>query len=316
MSAIMMVMISFGMLNFILLMAAVIMYLERKAMGDIQVRYGPMRVGFHGILQPIADMLKIVGKEEIIPNGIDKLIFKVAPFVVFVPACMILVTLPLSKTLQVRDLSIGIFYVIAVITISTVGMIMAGWSSHNKYSMLGGVRAAGQLISYELSLSLVVISVVMLAGTLSMKGIVGAQKSLWYILIQPVGFIIFFLGTMAELCRIPFDLPEAESELVAGYFIEYSGIRFMIFLLAEYMNLFTMCAIATILFLGGWNGPFLPGIVWFLIKVYLLILILIWIRGTLPRVRADQLMTLGWKVLLPLSLLNLGITGYVMLAIG
>jgi len=303
-----------AMTAFIFGTSLVLMWMERKVVAHIQVRLGPMRVGFHGTLQPIADALKMLAKEAYIPGRVDQYIYRAAPYFIFIPTFMILVTIPFAPHIVVRELSIGIFYIISILAMTTVGIMMAGWSSYNKYSLLGAVRSVGQLISYELPIGLSTICVVMLAGSLKLSDIVTSQKVLLgiplpYIILQPLGFMIFMVGILAELCRIPFDLPEAESELVAGYHTEYSGLRFGLILIAEYFNMFSLCGIAVLLFLGGWNGPLLPPIVWFLIKTYFLLFALMWIRGTLPRVRPDQLMDIGWKFLLPASLINVGLTG-------
>ena len=307
-----------AMLTFIMVNSLVLMWMERKAVAHMQARVGPMRVGFHGTLQPIADVIKMLAKEAYIPGCVDPYIYRAAPYFVFIPTFMILVTIPFSPNIVVRELSIGIFYIISILAMTTVGIMMAGWSSYNKYSLLGAVRSVGQLISYELPIGLATICIVMLAGSLKLSDIVASQKVLFgihipYIFLQPLGFVIFMVGAVAELCRIPFDLPEAESELVAGYHTEYSGLRFGLMLTAEYFNMFSLCAIAVLLFLGGWGGPLLPPVIWFLIKTYILIFGLMWIRATLPRVRADQLMDIGWKFLLPASLVNVVVTGMIVL---
>lgn len=314
MFAIRLVIAVLSMTAFIFGTSLVLMWMERKVVAHIQVRLGPMRVGFHGVLQPIADALKMMAKEAYIPGNVDQYVYRVAPYFVFIPSFLILVTIPLAPNIVVRELSIGIFFIISVLAMTTVGIMMAGWSSFNKYSLLGAVRAVGQLISYELPIGLATIAVVMVAGSLKLSDIVASQKVLFgihipFVILQPLGFLIFMMGILAELARIPFDLPEAESELVAGYHTEYAGMRFGIILIAEYFNMFSLCAIAVILFLGGWSGPLLPPVVWLLIKTYFLLFVLMWIRGTLPRVRADQLMDIGWKFLLPAALLNIAYTG-------
>lgn len=301
-------------LTIVLLNILLFIWLELKIMAHIQDRLGPMRTGrFHGWLQPIADVVKLLNKEDIVPGAADSLIFKAAPFVVFVPVFMTLVTIPLTQRLVVRNLDIGVFYVVALSAFTFVGMIMAGWASYNKYSLLGAFRAAGQLLSYELPLGLSIVGVVMLSGSLSLVSIVDKQ-TIPYILLQPAGFMVFFLATVAELTRTPFDIPQAESELVAGFFIEYSGMRWALFFLAEYASLFILAAVGALLFLGGWKGPLLPPILWFFLKVYALFFIIVWIRGTMPRVRPDQLMALGWKILLPVAFINIVITGLFVVA--
>lgn len=305
-----------AMLMFILLNVVFFVWAERKIIAHIQSRLGPMRTGFHGLMQTFADLIKLISKEDVVPYEVDAPLFKIAPLIVFVPSFMLLVTIPFAPDIVVRDLNLGIFYLLALSTLTTLGIVIAGWSSHNKYSLLGALRSAGQLISYELPLALSAIAVVMLAGSLRMSTIVESQARIWFLLLQPVGFVIYLTCTIAELGRGPFDLPEAESELVAGYHTEYSGIRFGVFFMAEYANLFTMSAICVLLFLGGWQGPYLPPLVWFLLKTYALVFFIIWIRGTLPRVRPDQLMSMGWKVLLPLSFLNIATTGVLIKVVG
>ncbi|MFZ3063008.1 MAG: NADH-quinone oxidoreductase subunit NuoH [Actinomycetota bacterium] len=298
----------------VLLNILLFIWLELKILAHIQDRLGPMRTGrFHGWLQPIADVVKLLNKEDIVPEAADRLIFKAAPFVVFVPVFMTLVTIPLTQKLMVRNLDIGVFYVFALSAFTFVGMVMAGWASYNKYSLLGAFRAAGQLLSYELPLGLSIVGVVMLSGSLSLVSIVDKQ-TIPYILLQPAGFMVFFLATVAELTRTPFDIPQAESELVAGFFVEYSGMRWALFFLAEYASLFILAAVGALLFLGGWKGPLLPPILWFFLKVYALFFIIVWIRGTMPRVRPDQLMALGWKILLPVAFINIVITGLFIVA--
>jgi NADH-quinone oxidoreductase subunit H len=309
--------------------AAILIWLERKILADIQMRLGPTAHGPYGLMQLVFDGIKLIGKEDIIPANADKLLFIIAPFIVFVPALATFTVIPLYKTIIVRDLDIGIFYVFAAATLMPVGIIVAGWASYNKYSMIGGIRAAAQQISYEVPLLLSTMGVIMCAGSLSTVKIVEAQSSVWFIVLQPFGFIFFFIIMLAELNRSPFDMPEAESEIIAGYFTEYSGFRFAFFLFAEYMMLFAMSAMVTVLFLGGWysplmglagyiphnllflvNGP-ISGIFWFMAKTYFIIFLTMWIRGTVPRVRIDQLMDLSWKVLLPLNLANIMATAVV-----
>lgn len=303
------VIVALLMLGFVLANIIIFIYLMLKVFAHIHTRLGPMETGkFHGWLQPIADVVKLINKEDIIPAQADRLIFIAAPFVVFVPVFMTLVTIPLTQNLVAQSLDIGVFYVVALSAFTFVGMVMAGWSSSNKYSLLGAFRAAGQLISYELPLGLAIVGVVMLTSSLSLVSIVEKQ-TIPFILIQPAGFMVFFIAAVSELTWAPFDLPTADSELVAGFFIEYSGIRWAIFYLAEFMGFFVLASVATTLFLGGWKGPFLPPLVWFLIKVYFLYFIMLWGRATLPRVRPDQLMSLGWKVLLPVAFTNVVLTG-------
>lgn len=303
---------------FVLLTVIFLIWWERKLLADIQQRLGPMHHGPHGLFQLAFDGLKLVSKEDIIPANADKALFIIAPFLVFVPALITFVAIPIYKNLVVRNLDIGVFYIFAAATLIPVGMIVAGWASYNKYSLLGGLRAAAQQITYEVPLMLAILGVVVYAGSLNVIDIVEAQSKIWFILIQPFGFIFFFITIIAELNRAPFDMPEAESELVAGYYTEYTGMRFAFFLFGEYVMLFAMSSMVTLLFLGGWNSPIpglngaILGVIWFLIKTYLIIFAIIWIRGTLPRVRVDQLMHFSWKVLIPLNLANVMVTASIM----
>ena len=292
-----------------------VMYLiwwERKVSAHIQSRLGPMIVGWHGALQSIADALKLLLKENIVCREADKATFWLAPVVVFVASFLPFVAIPFGKNLIAQDLNLGLLYILAVSSLGVIGIFMAGWGSGNKYSLLGGMRTAAQIISYEIPLVLSILTIVMISGSLSMNTIVAAQKNVWFIFYQPVAFLIYFISAIAETNRAPFDIAEAESELVAGFHTEYSGMKFAMFFLAEYTNMFVVCAIAATLFLGGWQGPFLPGIVWFLLKVYFLIFVMMWIRWTFPRLRVDQLMDFAWKFLMPLAFLNILITALVM----
>ncbi|MGE5481572.1 MAG: NADH-quinone oxidoreductase subunit NuoH [Bacteroidota bacterium] len=297
-------------LGFILLNVLFLIWLERKLGGHIQNRLGPIYTGPFGLLQTLADALKVLVKEDIIPAAADRWVFMIAPLVTFVPAVMIWLVVPFAPGVQARDLNIGILYVAAMTSFSVPALLMAGWSSGNKWSLLGAFRAGAQLISYEIPLILATLAVVMLAGSLSLSDIIGAQQErAWFIFLQPLGFIVYLIAAIAELNRTPFDLPEAESELVAGFNTEYSGFRFAIFFLTEYASLLSSSAIAATLFLGGWSGPLLPPFVWFLLKTYVFVFIAMWIRFTLPRLRVDQLMNLSWKLLLPVALLNVLVTG-------
>lgn len=309
MTALMGMMIKAAMvLAFLAVTTMFLVYLERKVSAHFQVRYGPMRVGWHGALQLVADALKLLMKEDIIPKMADKWVFVTAPVLVFVSAYLAYLVIPISPLLVVKDLNVGLLYVIGVTSLTVLAILMAGWSSNNKYALLGGLRAVAQIISYEVPLILSIIPVIMLAGSLNLNQIVAAQKAFPFIILQPFGFLLYFLSATAEVNRTPFDIPEAESELVAGYNIEYSGMKFVMFFFAEYLNMFTVCALATTLFLGGWQGPLLPAPVWFFVKTYFLIFVLMWMRWTLPRLRIDQLMNFCWKGLLPLSLINLILT--------
>jgi len=289
---------------------------ERKVMGFMQGRIGPNQVGGRwGLLQTVADVLKLLIKEDTIPKAADRPLFILAPVIAFAPAFMVLATLPFTEALQFADIGVGLLYYIAVSGLTTIGVVTGAWASNNKYALLGGMRAAAQMISYEIPLVMSVLGVVLLTGSLNLNDIVEAQENVWYIFVQPIGFLVFLIASVAELNRTPFDLPEAESELVAGFHVEYSGFRWAFFMLAEYVYFFAMSALTTILFLGGWQPvmflDFIPGAVWFSIKFSLVIFLLIWFRITFPRLRADQLMEFGWKVLLPVALANIFITALI-----
>ncbi|RLQ89968.1 NADH-quinone oxidoreductase subunit NuoH [Falsibacillus albus] len=289
---------------------------ERKVMGFMQLRHGPNQVGGKwGLFQTVADVLKLLLKEDTIPKLADRPLFILAPVIAFAPAFMVLAVIPFSDQIQFADIGVGLLYYVAVSGLTTIGILTAGWASNNKYALLGGMRAAAQMISYEVPLVMSIIGVVLLAGSLNLQTIVGAQHSVWFIFIQPIGFIIFFIASIAELNRTPFDLPEAESELVAGYHVEYSGFRWAFFMLAEYVYLFAMASLTTVLFLGGWSPvyhlSFIPGPIWFALKFSLIVFTMIWFRVTFPRLRADQLMEFGWKVLLPIAMANILLTAVI-----
>ncbi|ACJ35049.1 NADH-quinone oxidoreductase subunit NuoH [Anoxybacillus flavithermus] len=289
---------------------------ERKVMGFMQGRIGPNQVGGRwGLLQTVADVLKLLLKEDTIPKAADRPLFILAPVIAFAPAFMVLAALPFTDALQFADIGVGLLYYIAVSGLTTIGVVTGAWASNNKYALLGGMRAAAQMISYEVPLVMSVIGVILLSGSLNLNDIVAAQKDVWFIVVQPIGFLVFLIAAVAELNRTPFDLPEAESELVAGFHVEYSGFRWAFFMLAEYVYFFAMAALTTVLFLGGWHPlPFLgfiPGAVWFALKFSLVVFLFIWFRITFPRVRADQLMEFGWKVLLPVALVNIFVTALV-----
>lgn len=297
-------------LTFVLLNVLFLVWLERKVSAFIQRRLGPMRVGRpHGFLQTVADTIKLLLKEDVVPNHVDRWLFVLAPIVIFAPALAVYVVIPFGPTWVASDLNIGLVYLAAITSFTVLSILMCGWGSNNKWSLVSAMRSAAMLVSYEIPLVLSVIGVVMLVGSLSLVDIVNAQGRVWFIVLQPLGFLVFLVSALAEVNRTPFDLAEAESELVAGYHVEYSGLRWSFFFLAEYANLLSMSAIAATLFLGGWQGPWLPPWAWFLLKTYLFVFLAMWLRWTLPRIRIDQLMDLGWKFLLPASLVNIAVTG-------
>lgn len=291
------------------LVVAYLTYLERKVIGHMQHRMGPMRVGWHGLLQPIADGLKLFLKEDIIPSQADRWVFFLAPVVSLVPALIAFAVIPFAQNFYITHLNIGILYILAVSSLGVYGIVMAGWASNSKYSILGSFRSAAQMFSYEIFLGFSLVGPLMIAGSLDLTKIVDAQSHIWFIVYQPVAFLLFLIAATAETNRVPFDLPEAETELVAGFHTEYSGMKFAFFFLAEYANMMIVGAMASILFLGGWRGPVLPGAVWFFLKVMAFIFLFIWLRATLPRLRYDQLMYMGWKVMLPIAILNIAATG-------
>ncbi len=308
-----------------LLHVAYATYFERKVIGHMQVRLGPIEVGPHGILQPFADGIKLFFKEDIIPTNADKPLFYLAPVIFFIAALSSLSVIPFFNNFVVANINIGLLFLFAMSSLGAYGIVLSGWSSNSKYAFLGGLRSASQVISYEIAMGLSLVGVMMMAGSLNLSDIVIAQHRYptgFYALPQILGFFVFMVAAFAETNRLPFDLPEAESELVAGYFTEYSGFRFALFFLGEYTGMIIMSSIASICFLGGWTIPkyitdllpflsVVPGIVWFLIKVYIIMFLYYWIRATLPRYRYDQLMGIGWKVLIPLALANIVITAFI-----
>ncbi len=303
-------------ISFIFLNAIMMGYLERKIAGHVQRRPGPMEVGSHGILQLVVDGVKLVAKELLIPVNVDRTLFRLGPILSFTPVILPLLVIPFSEKLQARDLNLGLVFIVSMTSINVMAILVAGWGSNNKYSMFGAMRAVAQSIAYEIPILLSMLAVVLMANTFSLKEIVGAQQNIWFIVLQPLAFIIYIISGVAETNRAPFDLPEAESELTAGFHTEYSGMGFSLFFLGEYTNMFTVAAVATVLFLGGWHGPPLPygeylGIVWFFLKVYFLLFFMIMIRWTYPRVRFDQLLNFAWKYLVPFSLANILITAVV-----
>lgn len=308
----------------LLLLPLPLTWLERKIAAHIQQRPGPMRVGWHGLLQPVADAVKLLTKEDHIPAEADRRLFAMAPVVALVPPFLVFTAIPFGEPVEVfgtevplmlSDMNVGLLFILAVSGIGVFGTILAGWASNSKYAVLGSLRSIAQMISYEIPMGFSVIGVVMLANSMNLSQIVAAQQGLWNIVLQPVGFFVFFVAGLAEAQRIPFDLPEAEGDLGAGYHTEYSGIRFSLFMLAEYLVVVMLAALNVLLFFGGWNGApfFLPDPVWFLLKTGFFVWLFMWFRFTFPRYRYDQLMTIGWKVLLPLSLLNILVSGILML---
>jgi NADH-quinone oxidoreductase subunit H len=298
--------------------------LERKVVAYMQDRMGPIYAGPWGLLQPIADAIKLIFKEDIVPDRAERITYALAPIVSFVPALLTFAVVPFSSDFTlfgreisgvISDLNIGVLYIFAITSLGVYGLILSGWSSGSKYSLLGGLRASAQMISYELSYGLSIVGVIILANTLSMTALVDQQASIWnwFIWKQPLGFLLYITCAVAETNRLPFDLPETESELVAGYHTEYSSMRFSTFFVAEYAYMLAVASVGTTLFFGGWQGPLLPPIIWFAIKVFAFMFVYIWLRGTLPRFRYDQLMSFGWKVLFPLAILNIMVTGFVVL---
>ena len=292
---------------------------ERKIAGHVQFRPGPNRVGPFGLLQPAADVLKLVFKEDVMPEGANRVVFFLAPVLALVPAFVVLTVIPVGPQFVVTDVNVGLLVFFAMSSLGVYAITLAGWAGNNKYGLMGGLRSSAQMISYELAMGLSVIGVILLSGSLSLVDIVKAQSGVllgflpkWFIFYQPIGFIAFVIAMLAETNRAPFDLPEAEGELVAGYHVEYSSMKFAAFFMGEYANMIAISCVCTVLFLGGWHGPWLPpvwgGIVWFVLKVSVLQVFFLFVRWTLPRLRYDQLMNLGWKILLPLTLANALVT--------
>lgn len=297
-------------------------WLERKFVGRLQHRIGPNLAGPFGLLQPIADAIKLAFKEDIVPDRVERVTYSLAPIVSFIPAMLSFAVIPFGNTVTIMgqqidmvisDLNIGILFIFAVTSLGVYGIVLAGWSSGSKYSLLGGIRSSAQMISYEIAYGLSIIGVLVIAQTLSLKELVAQQEHFfdWYIFRQPLGFVLFVICGIAETNRAPFDLAEAESELVAGYLTEYSSLRYAMFFIGEYANMIAVASVVTTIFLGGWQGPFLPPVIWFCIKVFLFMAFYVWVRGTLPRIRYDQLMNLGWKVLFPLALFNVLVTALI-----
>jgi NADH-quinone oxidoreductase subunit H len=302
-----------GVIALVSVNALFLIWMERKVSAHMQLRLGPMEVGPHGAVQTVADALKLMGKELITPEEADKPIYWLAPVVVFLPVLLSFLVIPFSQSMIIKDMNVGIILILGFSTLAVLAILMAGWSSNNKYSVLGAIRSVAQNVAYEIPLLITVMSIILMVGSFKLSDIVAAQSGFkWFILMQPLAFLLFITCATAETNRAPFDLPEAESELVAGFHTEYSGMRFALFFLAEYTNMFIASAVGTVLFLGGWHGPILPGVVWFLLKVYALIFLMMWFRWTFPRVRFDQLITFAWKILIPLAFANLLITAFVM----
>ncbi|MBK5108723.1 MAG: NADH-quinone oxidoreductase subunit NuoH [Anaerolineales bacterium] len=309
---------------------AYLTFYERRALARMQVRIGPNRAGPSGWLQPVADGIKLIFKEEVIPARAYKVLFILAPMITVFPALVILAVIPWGTaitifgrtiSLYLTDISVGVLYLTAIASISVYGIVLAGWSSNNKYAMMGGIRSSAQMISYELALGLAMIGPIMIAGTMSLTGIVEAQNPVWFIVYQPIGALVFFIASIAEVNRAPFDMPEAEQELTAGYHAEYSGMKFALFFMAEYVKMIAISAIGATLFLGGFRGPFvdqLPilGPFYLFFKILVLLFLLIWLRATMPRLRYDRLMAFGWKFLLPVALANVFLTAVVLVLIG
>jgi len=309
-----------GLVFFVILtLAAYLVFAERRVLAWIQDRKGPNRVGPFGLLQPLADLIKLLTKEDFVPASADKWLFYLAPAMAAIPAILTFSVIPFGKPvaiaghqvpLVITDLNVGLLFFLALSSIAVYGVAIGGWASNSKYSLLGGIRGLAQLISYELSMGLSLVPVVMLAHSFSLADIVSAQERIPFIVYQPLAFVIFLVSITAECKRIPFDIPEAEGELVAGFHTEYSGMRFGLFFVGEYINIIVLGGLATTFFLGGWHGPLLPPVVWFSLKTLAVAFFFIWMRGTLPRLRYDQLMHLGWKVLTPLALVNILVTGW------
>jgi NADH-quinone oxidoreductase subunit H len=305
----------FGILTALLLLAAVLTWVERRLLGLWQDRYGPNRVGFAGTLQIVADMIKILFKQDWVPPFAQRRIFVLAPAIVMIAVFFAFGVVPVTPSIGIAgDLDIGLLFVLALSALSVYGVILAGWASNSKYSLLGGMRAAAQMLSYEVFMGLSLIGVVALAGSFSLADIVEAQRGAWYIGPQFLGFVVFLIAGIAETHRLPFDLPEGENELGAGFHTEYSGMKFGMFFVGEYAGIVLVSALITTLFFGGWHGPWLPPLAWFLIKTLAFVVFFVLLRAALPRLRYDQLMAYGWKVMLPLTLLNLLVTGAIVVA--
>ena len=307
------VLITFGILFAVLTAGSMLIWLERRLLALWQDRYGPNRVGPFGLLQVLADSIKIFAKEDWVPPFADRVVFIIAPAVIVMVVLMSFTVIPFAPGIEVVDLNIGLLFFLAMSSMGVYSVALAGWASNSKYSLLGGLRSVAQMLSYEVFMGLSLMGVVMLAGSFNLREIVEAQRHGWFIVPQFIGFVVFFIAGIAETHRLPFDLPEAESELVAGFHSEYSGMKFGMFFVGEYLAITLISALSVTLFFGGWMGPFLPPLVWFLLKTFVFISFFILLRASLPRPRYDQLMSFGWKVMLPLSLVNLVVTGAIIL---
>lgn len=316
------VIVGLGVLTLFAILGLVLVFMERKVSAYMQIRVGPNRVGYHGMAQTLADTVKLLVKEGLTPDGADKFLFNLAPFVVMIGAMLLMAPIPFAKNFQIWDLNIGVLYITAVSSISVIGILIAGWSSNNKYSLLGAMRSGAQIVSYELSAGFAILSIIVLTGSLQVSEIIASQENGWWIfkghIPAVIAFVLYIIAVTAETNRAPFDMAEAESELTAGFHTEYSGMRFALFFLAEYVNIFIVCAIGATLFLGGWMPfhiggwqsfnhimDFIPSSIWFMGKTFFLIFLIMWFRWTFPRLRVDQLLNLEWKYLLPISLFNL-----------
>ncbi len=298
----------------LILGAAALTWVERRLLGLWQDRYGPNRAGPFGILQPVADMVKILTKEDWIPPFADRVLYVIAPAIIIVATFMVFAVIPLSPSLGVIELNIGLLFFLAMASLSVYSVVLAGWASNSKYALLGGVRAASQMISYEVFMALSLAGVIMMAGSFNLRTIVEAQAGLWYVVPQFFGFVAFFVAGLAESHRLPLDLPESEHELTAGFHTEYSGMKFGMFFLGEYVGVIVTSAMIVTLFFGGWHGPWLPPLIWFALKMAFFVGLFVLLRAAIPRPRYDQLMAFGWKLLLPLTLANAVVTGGILLA--
>jgi len=310
------ILVALGVMVGALLFSAGVIWFERRLLGVFQERYGPNRAGPFGVLQVVADMLKIFTKENWIPPFAEKAVFVIAPAIIMITTIASFGVIPMAPAILVSDVDIGLLFFLAMSSFAVYSVALSGWASNNKYSLLGSIRAVGQMVSYEVFMGLSLMGVVLMAGSFSLKDIVDAQAGLWNVVPQFVGFVVFFIAGLAETRRIPFDLPEAESELVAGYHTEYSGFKFAMFYVGEYLGITLISMMIVTLFFGGWQGPFLPPLIWFLLKTIIFVAFFILVRAALPRPRYDQLISFGWKLMLPLSLLNLAVTGAIVLALG